>query len=119
MRSGNLTGWGRAIAMARAGRPSSPDPASRRPGATSVARSRLQSRWNQLGRSPYPWEQEGLDHIRTRMPQAEPYRAWATFSFTARSGRINECDLFIAVPAGLFLVELKAHPGRVVNRGDT
>jgi serine/threonine protein kinase len=105
--------------MARAARPPSPDPASKRPRSASVARSRLQNRWNQLGRSPYPWEQEGLDHIRTRMPQAEPFRAWATFSFTARSGRINECDLFIAVPAGLFLVELKAHPGRAVNRGDT
>lgn len=105
--------------MARAGRPPSPEPAPRRSPSSSVPRSRLQNRWNQLGRSPYPWEQEGLDHVRARMPQAEPYRAWATFSFTARSGRINECDLFIAVPGGLFLVELKAHPGRVVNRGDT
>jgi len=52
------------------------------------------------------------------MPRAEPYRAWATFSFTGPS-RINECDLFIAVPAGLFLVELKGHPGHVVNNNDT
>ena len=51
------------------------------------------------------------------MPQAEPYRAWATFSFAAASGRVNECDLFILVPRGLFLVELKAHPGRLVNTG--
>ncbi|MFC4854137.1 nuclease-related domain-containing protein [Actinophytocola glycyrrhizae] len=42
----------------------------------------------------------------------------ATFSFTGPM-RINECDLFIAVPAGLFLVELKGHPGRVVNTNDT
>lgn len=53
------------------------------------------------------------------MPNAEPYRAWATFSFTAASGRINECDLLIAVPGGLYLVELKGHPGKVVNNGDT
>ncbi|KOX22479.1 MULTISPECIES: NERD domain-containing protein [unclassified Streptomyces] len=53
------------------------------------------------------------------MPAAEPYRAWATFSFTAASGRTNECDLFIAVPGGLYLLELKGHPGRVVNHGDT
>jgi hypothetical protein len=33
--------------------------------------------------------------------------------------RINECDVFIAVPGGLFLVELKGHPGRVVNNNDT
>lgn len=53
------------------------------------------------------------------MPQTEPYRAWATFSFTASSGRVNECDLFIAVPRGLYLLELKAHPGRLVNHGST
>lgn len=76
-------------------------------------------RWFQDQSSPYPWEQEGLDHIRRLMPDAEPYRAWATFSFTAASGRINECDLFIAVPGGLYLVELKGHPGRVVNSGST
>jgi hypothetical protein len=53
------------------------------------------------------------------MPEAESYRAWATFSFTAASGRINERDLLIAVPGGLYLVELKGHPGRAVNSGDT
>jgi serine/threonine protein kinase len=52
------------------------------------------------------------------MPKAEPYRAWATFSFTGRT-RINECDLLVAVPGGLYLVELKGHPGRVVNNNDT
>jgi hypothetical protein len=49
------------------------------------------------------------------MPQAEPFRAWATFSFTAMSGRVNECDLLVAVPAGLFLIEIKGHPGQLRN----
>lgn len=75
-------------------------------------------RWFQERPSPYPWEQDGLDHVRKLMPKADPYRAWATFSFTGPT-RINECDLFIAVPAGLFLVELKGHPGHVVNNNDT
>ncbi|MGH3622546.1 MAG: NERD domain-containing protein, partial [Sciscionella sp.] len=76
-------------------------------------------RWFQERPSEFPWEQDGLDHIRTLMPDAEPYRAWATFSFTAASSRVNECDLLIAVPGGLYLVELKGHPGRVVNNGET
>ena len=67
-------------------------------------------RWFQERPSEYAWEQDGLDHIRNLVPKAEPYRTWATFSFTAASGRINECDLFIAVPGGLYLVELKGHP---------
>jgi hypothetical protein len=57
--------------------------------------------------------------VKRLMPDAEPFRAWATFSFTAASGRIHECDLLIAVPGGLYLLELKAHPGRVINHGDT
>ncbi|GAA4991759.1 BREX system serine/threonine kinase PglW [Pseudonocardia tropica] len=75
-------------------------------------------RWFQERPSDFPWEQDGLDVVKRLMPQAEPFRAWATFSFTAQSGRIHECDLFIAVPGGLYLVELKAHPGAVENRGD-
>ena len=78
-----------------------------------------QQRWFQERPSEYPWEQDGLDHIKRLMPAAEPFRAWATFSFTAASGRIHERDLLIAVPGGLYLLELKAHPGAVVNHGDT
>lgn len=77
------------------------------------------TRWHQERPSDYAWEQDGLDHIKRLMPAAEPFRAWATFSFTAASGRIHECDLLIATPGGLHLLELKAHPGRVINHGDT
>lgn len=90
-------------------------PTPPKPGPSAVA----PQRWFQERPSEYPWEQDGLDHIKRLMPKAEPYRAWATFSFTASSGRINECDLLIAVPGGLYLLELKGHPGRVVNHGDT
>ena len=53
------------------------------------------------------------------MPDAEPYRAWQTFTFTAATGHVREVDLFIATPGGLFLVEIKSHPGRVTNNGST
>ncbi|WP_329062128.1 BREX system serine/threonine kinase PglW [Streptomyces sp. NBC_01429] len=89
-----------------------------RPGPPRSGRQRKPG-WFQPRRSTHTWEQDGLDHIRRLMPNTEPYRAWATFSFTAASGRTNECDLFIAVPGGLYLLELKGHPGRVVNHSDT
>ncbi len=82
------------------------------------ARSRA-TRWFQERPSPFPWEQDGLDHVRKLMPQSDPFRAWATFSFTAPSGRVNECDLLIATHTGLYLVELKGHPGRLINNRDT
>ena len=70
-------------------------------------------------RSDFPWEEDALRHIRDQMPSAEPYRAWQTFTFTARSGHVREVDLLIATPAGLFLIEIKSHPGRAVNQGET
>lgn len=89
------------------------------PTAPKPAAPAPRERWFQPRRSGFRWEQEGLDHLRNLMPRTEPYRAWATFQFTGASGRINECDLLIAVPGGLYLLELKGHPGRVVNHGDT
>ncbi|WP_433549319.1 NERD domain-containing protein [Streptomyces sp. CA-294286] len=77
------------------------------------------NQWEQERPPPYPWERDALDHVRRLMPSAEPYRAWATFSFTAQSVRINECDVLIAVPARLYLVEIKRYPGRLRISGST
>ncbi|MEV7772730.1 BREX system serine/threonine kinase PglW [Kitasatospora sp. NPDC086791] len=90
-----------------------------RPSAPKPGPPPRRERWFQSRRSGFQWEQEGLDHVRQLMPQAEPYRAWAGFQFTGPSGRVNECDVLIAVPGGLYLLELKGHPGRLVNHGDT
>ncbi|SHK25717.1 hypothetical protein SAMN05443637_104104 [Pseudonocardia thermophila] len=43
-----------------------------------------QRRWFQERPSDYAWEQDGLDHIKRLMPDAEPFRAWATFSAPPR-----------------------------------
>ena len=54
-------------------------------------------RW-QGSKSDFPWEEDALRHIRDQMPDAEPYRAWQTFTFTAGTGHVREVDLFIATP---------------------
>jgi hypothetical protein len=74
-----------------------------RPSAPKPGPPPRRERWFQPRRSGFGWEQEGLDHVRELMPQVEPHRAWATFQFTGTtSGRVNECDLLIAVPGGLY-----------------
>jgi hypothetical protein len=45
------------------------------------------------------------------LPDAEPYRAWQTFTFTTDRGHVREVDLF--------LVEIKSHPGTATNHGST
>ncbi|GAA4081296.1 BREX system serine/threonine kinase PglW [Actinomadura miaoliensis] len=68
-------------------------------------------------RSDFPWERDALEFVRRRMRDEEPFRAWSAFTFTAQTGHVREVDLFIVTPAGLFLVEIKSHPGRLVNSG--
>jgi serine/threonine protein kinase len=71
-------------------------------------------------RSKFPWEQEGLDHIKNALDALPiPYYARQCFSFTGPNGAVRECDLLIAVPAGFFLLELKAHRGKARNSGQT
>jgi len=75
----------------------------------------VKDRWIQVTPSEFPWELEALTFLRERLPDHEPYRAWANFEFI-QDGNISEVDLFVVSPKGLFLVEIKSWPG--VVRGD-
>lgn len=68
-------------------------------------------RWKQITPSQFPWEREALDYVRERLPDIDPYRAWANFEFIADDGTINEVDLLVLTPRGFFLVEIKSKPG--------
>jgi serine/threonine protein kinase len=69
--------------------------------------------WKTISRSQFPWEQEALDFIFERFPAQDNYRAWANFEFIADDGSINEVDLLVACPQGIFLTEIKSRPGEL------
>lgn len=69
--------------------------------------------WKQITPSEYSWEREALQYVRERLPDHDPYRAWANFEFIAQDGSINEVDLLVLTSKGLFLVEIKSHPGAI------
>jgi len=75
--------------------------------------------WKQITPSDYAWEYEALEFLRECLPDHEPYRAWANFEFIAQDGSINEIDLLVATPKGLFLVEIKSHPGEISGDAGT
>lgn len=75
--------------------------------------------WTTCSPSRYPWEREALDLIQQWMPKREPYHAWSNFEFIADDGSINEVDLLISTPQGLFLVEIKSQPGRLTGDAAT
>ena len=75
------------------------------------------SNWITVTESKFPWEKEALEYIRQHFPAYEPYRAWSNFEFIATDGSINEVDLLVFTPQGVFLVEIKSRQGRL--SGDT
>ncbi len=70
-------------------------------------------RWQAITDSEFPWEREALAFVRDRLPDHDPYRAWANFEFIADDGSINEVDLLVLSPKGYYLVEIKSRPGTV------
>lgn len=74
-------------------------------------------RWTTVTPSEFEHERRGLDAIRRRLGDAEPWRAWSNFTFTANSGHVREVDLLVTAPAGVFLIELKDWHGSVSGGG--
>jgi hypothetical protein len=68
--------------------------------------------WTQVTPSEFPWERDALTFVKARLPDHEPYRAWANFEFLL-DGTIGEVDALVVAPKGLFLVEIKSWPGRL------
>jgi serine/threonine protein kinase len=71
------------------------------------------TRWTEITPTQFPWEREALDYVRARLPDHDPYRAFALFEFIASDGSINEVDLLAIGPTGIYLVEIKSWPGVV------
>jgi serine/threonine protein kinase len=76
-------------------------------------------RWHEISQPEYAHEREALEHVRSLLPDTDPYRAWSNFEFVAEDGSVNEVDLLVAAPAGLFLVEIKSWPGRLTGDAGT
>ncbi|MFJ9943714.1 BREX system serine/threonine kinase PglW [Streptomyces erythrochromogenes] len=77
-----------------------------------------EDRWTTVTESEHEHERRGLDAIRRRLPDEEPWRAWSNFTFTANSGHVREIDLLVTAPAGVFLLELKDWHGSVRGGGN-
>ena len=69
--------------------------------------------WKQITPSGFAWEYDALEFMKENLPDHEPYRAWANFEFIAQNGSINEVDLLVLTPKGLFHIEIKSHPGEI------
>jgi hypothetical protein len=69
--------------------------------------------------SSYAHERAALDFMRQRLPDREPPRAWANFTFIAKDGARNKVDLLVVSPTGVYLVEIKSHAGRMEGDAGT
>lgn len=64
--------------------------------------------------TPYPWERRALDLIyqHASLTDSDPLQAWELHELhVPSSGRLYELDLVFLSRQGLYLVEVKSHPG--------
>ncbi|MEN3533622.1 BREX system serine/threonine kinase PglW [Microbispora sp. ZYX-F-249] len=79
----------------------------------------LEGRWTTVTESEFDHERRGLEAIREKLPDSEPWRAWSNFTFTAQAGHVREVDLLVVAPGGVYLIELKDWHGSVATENGT
>lgn len=78
-----------------------------------------EGRWATVTESEFDHERRGLEAIRALLPDADPWRAWSNFTFTAQSGHVREVDLLVVGPGGVCMIELKDWHGSVTSANGT
>ncbi|MEV7411881.1 BREX system serine/threonine kinase PglW [Streptomyces althioticus] len=78
-----------------------------------------EGRWVTVTESEFEHERRGLEAIRQKLPDADPWRAWSNFTFTANTGHVREVDLLVVAPGGLCMIELKDWHGSVTSENGT
>lgn len=68
-----------------------------------------EGRWTTVTGSEFDHERRGLKAIREKLPDADPWRAWSNFTFTANSGHVRSHGQ-VGRSSGPFPV--RARPGR-------
>jgi serine/threonine protein kinase len=78
-----------------------------------------QGRWVTVTESEFDHEHRGLEAIREKLPDSDPWRAWSNFTFTANTGHVREVDLLVVAPGGMYMIELKDWHGSVTSENGT
>ncbi|MER6497971.1 BREX system serine/threonine kinase PglW [Streptomyces sp. NPDC001455] len=78
-----------------------------------------EGRWTTVTESGFDHEHRGLEAIRKKLPDADPWRAWSNFTFTAHTGHVREVDLLVVSPSGVYMIELKDWHGSVTSENGT
>ncbi|MEW1677122.1 BREX system serine/threonine kinase PglW [Streptomyces noursei] len=78
-----------------------------------------EGRWTTVTESEYEHEHRGLEAIREKLPDSDPWRAWSNFTFTANTGHVREIDLLVIAPGGVCMIELKNWHGSATSENGT
>ncbi|MER5224954.1 BREX system serine/threonine kinase PglW [Streptomyces flaveus] len=78
-----------------------------------------EGRWSTVTESEFDHERRGLEAIREKLPDSDPWRAWSNFTFTANTGHVREVDLLVVAPGGMCMIELKDWHGSVTSQNGT
>ncbi len=72
-------------------------------------------RFEVVGTTPHRHEREGIEWLRAALPQYDPFGGYALFTFQTDDNRRYEVDAIVLTSHCLFMVELKAWTGKLVQ----
>lgn len=76
-------------------------------------------RWITVSDSPHDHEREALAFLRRMLPDSDPIRVWSNFEFIADTGAVYEVDALAITANGVYLIEIKSHPGEISGDATT
>jgi hypothetical protein len=76
-------------------------------------------RWITVSDSPHDHEREALAFLRRMLPDSDPIRVWSNFEFIADTGAVYEVDALAITANGVYLIEIKSHPGEIGGDAST
>lgn len=72
-------------------------------------------RFEVVGTTPHRHEREGIDWLRAALPQYDPFGGYALFTFQTDDNRRYEVDAIVLTSHCLFMIELKAWSGEIIQ----
>ena len=64
------------------------------------------------GNTDFPWEAAAIKAIIEILPDTDPHQVWPLQELhESHSGRLYELDMVVLTRVGLFVIEIKSHPG--------
>jgi serine/threonine protein kinase len=94
-------------------------PANPAPGGAASLADAGTDRWKVLANPSRAGKAESIAWLREQLPVSDRHRAWVGVEVVGEDGSVNDIDLLLLTPRGLYLIAVLAEGGRVTGTATT